>query len=101
MLGDERYNDSAIDAACAQAGQTVVATRRGPYAHTDDGVDVRRILHELRSRAIENLNEQFKGIFDAHGQVPTKGLGQHDVFILNDEGSSIRRGSWDWWCWPR
>jgi hypothetical protein len=73
VLGDQHYNDPAIDAAGAQAGQTVVATRRGPYPHTDDGVDVRRILHELRSRAIENLNEQFKGIFDAHGQVPTKG----------------------------
>ena len=44
---------------------------------TDAGVEVRRIPHALRSRAIENLNEQFKGIFDGHGQVPTKGLGQH------------------------
>jgi hypothetical protein len=74
VLGDQHYNDPAIDAACAGQGWTVVATRRGPYPHTDDGVGVRRILHELRSRAIENLNEQFKGIFDAHGQVPTKGL---------------------------
>jgi hypothetical protein len=52
----------------------VVATRRGPSPHTDAGAGVRRILHELRSRAIEHLNEQFKGIFDAHGQVPTTGL---------------------------
>jgi hypothetical protein len=35
---------------------------------------LRRVFHELRSRAIENLNEQFKGIFDVHGQVPTKVL---------------------------
>ena len=41
----------------------LVATRCGPYPHTDDGVGVRRILHELRSRAIENLNEQFKRTF--------------------------------------
>ena len=34
---------------------------------------MRRILHELRSRTIENLHEQFKGIFDTHGQVPGKG----------------------------
>jgi hypothetical protein len=74
VLGDQHDNDPVIDAVCGQAGQTVVATRRGPYPHTDDGVEVRRILHELRSRAIENLNEQFKGIFDVHGQVPTKGL---------------------------
>jgi hypothetical protein len=82
VLGDQHYNDPAIDAACARAGQIVVATRRGPYPHTDDGADVRRLLHELRSRAIENLNEQFKGIFDAHGQVPTKGLANTRRFAL-------------------
>ena len=54
----------------------------GPYPHTDAGVEVRRIFHELRSRAIENLNEQFKGIFDAHGQVPTKGLVNTRRFAL-------------------
>ena len=74
VLGDQHDNDPAIDAACARAGWTVLATRRGPYPHTDAGVEVRRILHELRSRAMEHLNEQFKRIFDAHGQVPTKGL---------------------------
>ena len=73
-LGDQHDNDPALHVACAQTGQTVVATRRGPYPHTDDGVDVRRLLHELRSRAIENLNEPFKGIFDVHCQVPTRGL---------------------------
>jgi Transposase DDE domain len=82
VLGDQHYNDPAIDAVCAQAGQTVVATRRGPSPHTDDGVEVRRILHALRSRAIENLNEQFKGIFDVHGQVPTKGLVNTRRFAL-------------------
>ena len=74
ILGDQHDNDPTIDAACAAAGWTVVATRRGPYPHTDVGAGVRRILHQLRSRVIEHLNEQFKGIFDAHGQVPTKGL---------------------------
>lgn len=74
VLGDQHYNDPAVRALCAEQGQTVVATRRGAYPHTDDGVEVRRVFHELRSRAIENLNEQFKGIFDGHGQVPTKGL---------------------------
>ena len=52
----------------------MVATRRGPYPHTDDGVEVRRVFHTLRSVAIENFNGQFKGIFDAHGPVPTRGL---------------------------
>jgi hypothetical protein len=74
VLGDQHYNDPVIRAACATEGRELVATRRGKYPHTDDSVGVRRVFHELRSRAIENLNEQFKGIFDAHGQVPTKGL---------------------------
>jgi len=36
-------------------------------------VEVRRLLHKLRSTAIENFNEPFKGIFDVYEQVPTKG----------------------------
>jgi hypothetical protein len=82
VLGDQHYNDPVIDAVCAQAGQRVVATRRGPYPHIDDGVEVRRLLHELRSRAIENLNEQLKGMFDVHGQVPTKRLVNTRRFAL-------------------
>jgi hypothetical protein len=82
VLGDQHDNDPAIAAACTGAGWTVVATRRGPYPHTDAGVEVRRIWHELRSRALENLHEQFTGIFDAHGQVPTKGLVNTRRFAL-------------------
>ena len=52
----------------------MVTPHRGRYPHTDDGVDVRRLFHPRRSRAIDNCNEQFNGIFDAHGQVPTQGL---------------------------
>jgi hypothetical protein len=74
VLGDQHDNDPAIDAVCAQAGQVVVATRRGPFPHLDKGTEVRRLVHELRSRAIETLNEQLKGTFDVHSQVPTKGL---------------------------
>ncbi len=32
-----------------------------------------RLFHDLRSRAIENFNGQFKSIFEGQGQVPTKG----------------------------
>ncbi len=74
VLGDQHYNDPAMGSACAEQGQFVIATKCGAYPHSDDGVDVRRVFHALRSHAIENLNEQFKGIFDAHGQAPTKGL---------------------------
>ena len=30
-------------------------------------------MHRLRHVAIENLNEHFKALFEAHGSVPTKG----------------------------
>jgi hypothetical protein len=82
VLGDQHYNDPAIRAVCAAQGRELVATRHGRYPHTDAGVDVRRVFHALRSRAIENLNEQFKGIFDGHGQVPTKGLVNTRRFAL-------------------
>ena len=59
---------------CEHDGRLLVATHHGPYPHTDDGVEVRRVFHKLRSLAMENFNEHFKGIFDGHSQVPTKGL---------------------------
>src|SRR5215210_1447155 len=82
VLGDTNYQDPALHDACAAADRLLVATRRGPYPHTDDGVEVRRIFHTLRSRAIENLNGQFKGIFDCTGQVPTRGLIATRRFVL-------------------
>jgi hypothetical protein len=82
VLGDQHYNDPDLRTRCAEAGREVVATRPGAYPDTDAGVGVRRVFHELRSRAIENFNEQFKGIFDAHGPVPTKGLVNTQRFVL-------------------
>jgi hypothetical protein len=73
-LGDTHYNAPNVRACCDLRSCTLVATRRGAAPHTDAGVEVRRIFHKLRSTAIENFNEQFKGIFSAHDQVPTKGL---------------------------
>lgn len=60
----------------------VVATRRGPYSPTDPGVEVRRLLHERRSRAIEHLNAPCKGLFEAPGQGPTNGWGNTRRFVL-------------------
>ncbi len=74
VLGDRHYNTPELHAHCHQAGQLLVTTKYGGYPHADDGVEVRRVFHKLRSSAIENFNEHFKGIFDGHGQVPTKGL---------------------------
>jgi len=48
-------------------------------------VEVRRIFHTLRSIAMENFNEHFKGIFDGHGQVP-------DLWFDRDPTLCLRRG---------
>jgi hypothetical protein len=82
VLADTSYNDPALYDHCATANRCLVATRRGRYPHTDDGVEVRRVFHQLRSHAIENFNGQFKGIFDAHGSVPTRGLVRTRRFAL-------------------
>jgi hypothetical protein len=73
VLGDVHYNDPALHALCAAAERILVTTRRGPYPHTDDGVEVRRVFHRLRSQALENFNSQFKATFGCLGQVPTRG----------------------------
>jgi len=82
LLGDLHYNAPNVQELCAQQGRILVTSQYGPYPHTDAGVEVRRIFHKLRSVAIENFNEHFKAIFDAHGQVPTKGLTNTRRFAL-------------------
>ena len=82
VLGDLHYNAPNVYEVCEQTGRLLVTTQYGPYPHTDPGVEVRRIFHKLRSVAIENFNEHFKGIFDGHGQVPTKGLLNTQRFAL-------------------
>ena len=73
VLGDTHYNAPEVRQLCESQDRILVASQHGPYPHTDAGVEVRRIFHELRSRAIENFNGQFKSIFGGHAQVPTKG----------------------------
>jgi hypothetical protein len=82
LLGDRHYNAPNVREACQKSDRILVTTQHGPYPHTDAGVEVRRIFHKLRSLAIENFNEHFKGIFDSHGQVPTKGLVNTRRFAL-------------------
>ena len=82
VLGDVHYNDPALHAQCAHAGRLLITTKRGPYPHTDDGVEVRRIFHQLRSHSIENFNAQFKAIFGCLGNVPTRGLLATQRFLL-------------------
>lgn len=82
VLGDIHYNTEEIAECCWRRGRELVTTQYGSYPHTDDGVEVRRLFHKLRSVAIENFNEHFKAIFDAHGQVPTKGESSTQRFAL-------------------
>jgi len=82
ILGDRHYNTPALQALCNEDERILVTTQYGRYPHRDAGVEVRRVFHKLRSVTIENFNEQFKGLFDGHGQVPTKGLTNTRRFAL-------------------
>ncbi|MEM6783591.1 MAG: hypothetical protein AAF624_07640 [Bacteroidota bacterium] len=82
MLGDQHCNAPNVTAACRVRNLHPVTTQRGRYPHTDDGVEVRRVFHKLRSATIENFNEQFKGGFDGYDQVPTKGLAATQRYAL-------------------
>ena len=86
LLGDQHYHDQTLTSLCQQQNCCLVTSFTGknnPYPHHDDGVEVRKILHKTRSIAIENFNEHFKAIFDAHGAVPTKGLTATQRFVLS------------------
>jgi len=82
VLGGMSYNDPDLATRCAQHQRTLVTTKRGAYPHRDDGVEVRRIFHQLRSHTIENFNAQFKAIFDCARPVPTKGLVATQRYML-------------------
>jgi hypothetical protein len=82
VLGDLHYNAPNVREACQSTERFLVTTERGAYPHTDDGVEVRRIFHKLRSMANENFNEHFKAIFEVHGQVPTRGSINTQRFAL-------------------
>lgn len=82
ILGDLAYNTEELHKDCAKKRQVLVTTKRGAYPHTDEGVEVRRVFHQLRSQAIENFNGQFKAIFDCRRAVPTRGLLATSRFVL-------------------
>jgi hypothetical protein len=86
VLGDRHYDTEQMRADCDTRGRVLVAPQYGgkfpPYPHYDAGVEVRRVMHKLRSKAIENLNEHIKAIFDLHNHVPTKGLANTSRFAL-------------------
>ena len=82
VLGDRHYNAPHVRDGCERDGRFLVTSQYGPYPHTDDGVEVRRVFHKLRSANLETFNELFKGIFDTRGSVPTKGLRATRRFAL-------------------
>jgi hypothetical protein len=74
LLGDTHDQDPKRPAQGTTRGWSLVATRHGRSPHADGGVEGRRVLHTLRSTAIETVNGQCKAIFACRGQVPTRGL---------------------------
>jgi hypothetical protein len=82
VLGDIHYKAPNVREVCQSTERFLVSTKRGAYPHTDDGVEVRRIFHKLRSVANENFNEHFKANFEVHGEVPTRGLINTQRFAL-------------------
>ena len=82
VLGDNHYKTPALQTWCELSNRLLVSSGRGPYPHTDPGVDVRRIFHSLRHQAIEPFNGLFKNVFEWGGQVPVKGLKRTQLFVL-------------------
>jgi hypothetical protein len=82
LLGDTHYNDDTLRAYCRLSNRWLIASRRGSHPHTDPGVDVRRIFHMLRSKAIEPFNGLFKNVFEWGGQVPVKGFKRVRLIVL-------------------
>ena len=82
VLGDRHFRTDALRDACAATGRVLVTPQAGPYPHADPGVAVRRVFHRLRSTTAEPFHQVLKGLFDLHGQVPTKGLRPTQRFVL-------------------
>jgi hypothetical protein len=82
VLGDNHYHTPELHKQCELSDRLLVASGRGPYPHTDAGVDVRRVFHKLRHQAIEPFNGLFKNVFEWNGQVPVKGLKRTQLIVL-------------------
>jgi hypothetical protein len=82
ILGDTHYNEPVLRTECQRDNRFLIATRRGCYPHTDAGVEVRKLFHRLRSKAIEPFNGLFKNIFEWGGQVSVKGLNRTQLIVL-------------------
>ena len=82
VLGDTHYQDPALQELARAAGWTLVAPQRRRPRRRDAGTPVRRVLHEVRDRSIENFDGQLKALFDLRPGVPTRGLAATTRFVL-------------------
>ncbi|BCM88366.1 hypothetical protein IAD21_00197 [Abditibacteriota bacterium] len=85
VLGDTHYNAPNVRERCELGGQTLIASGYGAYPRPESPLNsqaVRSFFHKLRSITIENFNQQFKTIFDAHRPVPTKGRNRTQNWAL-------------------
>lgn len=82
LLGDSHYRDDGLQTACQKRDCSLITPRPGRHPHADPGVEVRRIFHKLRSKAIEPFNGLFKRTFEWGGQVPVKGLRRTQLIVL-------------------
>jgi hypothetical protein len=74
VLGAHHYNTPALRAAGGRHNRDLVATRRAAYPHTEGGVEVRRLFHNLRAQAPDPFTGLCKNRFAWGGQMPVKGL---------------------------
>jgi hypothetical protein len=82
VLGDTHYNTPELHQEGHWQGWELVATRRRPYPHRNDGVAVRKVFHKLRSQAIEPFNGLFKNIFEWRVKMPVQGLQRSQLLAL-------------------
>ena len=87
VLSDTASNDPAVHRLCEQSNRWLVGTRRGACPHHDDGVEVWRLFHQLRSQAIDPFNGVSKNILEWRTQMPVKGLRRSQLLAL---GASVK-----------
>ena len=79
LLGDVHSNDPTLRARWETDDRLLVTTQRGRYPHTDDGVEVRRLFHQLRSHAIENVNDNSKASSSVTARSPVRASSRHSA----------------------
>ena len=81
-LGDTHDTAPELREQCHTRGGELVATRRGPYPHSDGGREGRKVFHKLRSQAIEPFNGLYKNVFAWRVQMPVQGLQRSQLLAL-------------------